>query len=131
MTFVVNETAKNKYRRLRPYPEHPDTVRSLLTVGVFSYPSGHSMGAFTLAVVLGAIFPDKQQAFLDRMIDGWQHQEDIEAIAFRFFGSSFRCPAFRQMPGQHCGGVDLLLDGRQPLARTELYGPSAMIIHHK
>jgi len=66
VTFVVNESAKNKYRRLRPYQEHPNTVHSLFTVGGFSYPSGHSMGSFTLAVVLGAIFPDKQQAFLDR-----------------------------------------------------------------
>jgi acid phosphatase (class A) len=65
-TYVVNETAKNKYRRLRPYQEHPDTVHSLFTVNGFSYPSGHSMGSFTLAVVLGAVFPDKKQAFLDR-----------------------------------------------------------------
>ena len=66
VTRLVNETAKNKYRRLRPYQGHPDTVKSLFPVSGFSYPSGHSMGSFTLAVVLGAIFPDKQQAFLDR-----------------------------------------------------------------
>jgi acid phosphatase (class A) len=66
ITGVVNEAAKNKYRRLRPYQEHPDTVHSLFAVGGYSYPSGHSMGSFTLATVLGAIFPDKQQALLDR-----------------------------------------------------------------
>jgi hypothetical protein len=66
VTQVVNETAKNKYQRLRPYQGHPDTVKSLFVVRGFSYPSGHSMGSFTLAVVLGAVFPDKQQAFLDR-----------------------------------------------------------------
>ena len=65
-TKVVNETAKDKYKRLRPYAAHPDEVKPLFTVTGFSYPSGHSMGSFTLAVVLGAIFPDKQQAFLDR-----------------------------------------------------------------
>jgi len=65
-TKVVNETAKNKYKRLRPYQAHPDTVKALFNVTGFSYPSGHSMGSFTLAVVFGAIFPDKQQAFLDR-----------------------------------------------------------------
>ena len=66
ITSIVNETAKRKYQRLRPYQEHPDTVHSLFTVGGYSYPSGHSMGSFTLAVVLGAVFPDKQQTFLDR-----------------------------------------------------------------
>ncbi len=65
-TKVVNETAKNKYKRQRPYQGHPDTVKSLFTVTGFSYPSGHSMGSFTLATVLGAVFPDKKQAFLDR-----------------------------------------------------------------
>jgi acid phosphatase (class A) len=56
-TYVVNETAKNKYRRLRPYQEHPDTVHSVFTVGAYSYPSGHSMGSFTLAVVWEQFFP--------------------------------------------------------------------------
>ena len=65
-TRVVNETAKDKYKRLRPYQGHPDVVHSLFTVGGYSYPSGHSMGSFTLATVLGAVFPDKKQAFLDR-----------------------------------------------------------------
>lgn len=64
-TGFVNGTAKGKYRRLRPYQGHPDVVTSLFIVGGFSYPSGHSMASFTLAVVLGSIFPDKQQAFLD------------------------------------------------------------------
>ena len=66
ITRIVNETAKNKYKRLRPYQEHLDAVHSLFPVTGFSYPSGHSMGSFTLAVVLGAVFPDKAQAFLDR-----------------------------------------------------------------
>jgi len=66
VTWVVNETAKKKYKRLRPYQAHPDVVTAVFPVGGFSYPSGHSMGSFTLAVVLGAVFPDKKQAFLDR-----------------------------------------------------------------
>ena len=66
VTRVVNETAKNKYQRPRPYQGHPDKVKSVFAVTGFSYPSGHSMGSYTLAVVLGAVFPDKQQAFLDR-----------------------------------------------------------------
>ena len=65
-TRFLNETVKDKYRRLRPYQGHPDTVKSLFAVGGYSYPSGHSMASFTLATVLGAVFPDKQQALLDR-----------------------------------------------------------------
>ena len=66
ITAVVNEGAKNKYKRLRPYKGHPDQVHALFDVTGFSYPSGHSMGSFALATVLGAVFPDKAQAFLDR-----------------------------------------------------------------
>jgi acid phosphatase (class A) len=65
-TKDVNEAVKNKYQRPRPYLAHPDEVKALFTVTGFSYPSGHSMGSYTLAVVLGQIFPDKKQAFLDR-----------------------------------------------------------------
>lgn len=66
VTHLVNVTAKDKYHRLRPYQGHPDVVKSLFTAGEFSYPSGHSMASFTLATILGAVFPKKKQAFLDR-----------------------------------------------------------------
>ena len=65
-TGAVNEAAKNKFKRLRPYKGHPDQVHALFDVTGFSYPSGHAMGSYTLATVLGAVFPDKAQAFLDR-----------------------------------------------------------------
>jgi acid phosphatase (class A) len=65
ITRVVTDTAKKKYQRLRPYQGHPDTVKAVFTVGGFSYPSGHSTAAFTLATVLGGVFPDKAQALLD------------------------------------------------------------------
>lgn len=64
--WAVNETAKNKFQRPRPYQGHPDKIHALFPVKGYSYPSGHAMGSYTLAVVLGAIFPDKKQAFLDR-----------------------------------------------------------------
>jgi acid phosphatase (class A) len=66
ITVKVDEAAKAKYKRPRPYQGHSDTVHSLFPVWGFSYPSGHSMASYTLAVVLGAVFPDKAQAFLDR-----------------------------------------------------------------
>jgi acid phosphatase (class A) len=65
-TWAVNEPAKDKYKRPRPYLAHPGVVKALFPVNGYSYPSGHSMGSYTLAVVFGAIFPDKKQAFLDR-----------------------------------------------------------------
>ncbi|MCE0483161.1 MAG: phosphatase PAP2 family protein [Methylacidiphilales bacterium] len=66
ITRTINETAKNKYKRLRPYQQHPDQVHALFKVTGYSYPSGHAMGSYTLAVVLGTLLPNKQQALLDR-----------------------------------------------------------------
>jgi hypothetical protein len=65
-TRVIDDAAKNKYKRLRPYLGHPEIVKALFTVNGYSYPSGHAMGSYTLATVLSAIFPDKKQAFFDR-----------------------------------------------------------------
>lgn len=62
----VDSTAKNKYQRPRPYVGHPEVVHALFPAEGYSYPSGHSMASYTLAVVLGAVFPDRAQAFLDR-----------------------------------------------------------------
>ena len=64
-TEYVNGIVKSKYKRDRPFREHPD-VKALFQEKGFSYPSSHSSKSFALAVVLGAIFPDKKQAFLDR-----------------------------------------------------------------
>ena len=63
---AVNRPAKDKYQRPRPYQGHPGEVHPLFEVKEYSYPSGHSMASFTLATVLGAAFPGKQQALLDR-----------------------------------------------------------------
>ena len=64
-TAAVNRPAKDKYQRPRPYQGHNE-VHPLFEVKEYSYPSGHSMASFTLATVLGAVFPGKQQALLDR-----------------------------------------------------------------
>ena len=65
-TRVIDDAAKSKYKRPRPYLGHPEVVKALFSVNGYSYPSGHAMGSFTLATVLSAIFPDKKQAFFDR-----------------------------------------------------------------
>jgi acid phosphatase (class A) len=66
VTQVVDGAAKDKYYRWRPFEDHGDVVHALFDVDGYSYPSGHSMAAFTLATVLGAIFPAKKDAFLTR-----------------------------------------------------------------
>jgi acid phosphatase (class A) len=66
VSSFVDGKAKEANKRPRPYVGHPDVVHSLFPAEGFSYPSGHSTGSYTLAVVLGAVFPDKAQAFLDR-----------------------------------------------------------------
>ena len=62
---VVGES-KDKWHRPRPYQAHSDVIHSLFTVGGYSYPSGHSTHSFGFAVILGALFPDKADAFLAR-----------------------------------------------------------------
>jgi acid phosphatase (class A) len=66
VTHVVDDAAKNKYYRWRPFQDHGDVVHALFDVDGYSYPSGHSMASFTLATVLGAIFPAQKDAFLTR-----------------------------------------------------------------
>jgi acid phosphatase (class A) len=66
VTRVVDDAAKNKYYRWRPFQDHGDVVHALFDVDGYSYPSGHSMASFTLATVLGAIFPAKKDDFLTR-----------------------------------------------------------------
>lgn len=62
---VVIGESKGHWQRLRPYQSHSE-IHSLFTVGGYSYPSGHSTVSFAFAVILGQLFPDKAQAFLDR-----------------------------------------------------------------
>ncbi len=63
--YYLSSTLKKEYKRPRPFQAHPE-VKALFFVDAFSYPSGHSCGAYTLAEMLGALFPDKKDALLDR-----------------------------------------------------------------
>jgi acid phosphatase (class A) len=65
-TFAVMTESKAHWHRLRPFLGHPGVVHPLFQVNGFSYPSGHSMASFVYAIVLGEIFPDKANAFLER-----------------------------------------------------------------
>jgi acid phosphatase (class A) len=62
---IVRES-KAHWKRPRPYEGHPDVIHSLFPAGDYSYPSGHSTHSWAFAVILGQIYPDQAQAFLDR-----------------------------------------------------------------
>jgi acid phosphatase (class A) len=62
---VVGES-KDHWRRLRPFLGHPLTIHPVFMAGAFSYPSGHSTHSYAFATILGQIYPDQAQAFLDR-----------------------------------------------------------------
>jgi acid phosphatase (class A) len=82
----VITAAKNKWQRPRPFRAHSE-VHPVYEADGLSYPSGHSTAAYTLAVVLGAIFPDKKDALLqqaaeiaeNRVIGGVHYPSDIAA----------------------------------------------------
>jgi acid phosphatase (class A) len=61
---VVHES-KDRWHRPRPYQAHPE-IHPLFEAGDYSYPSGHSTHSFAFAVILGQLFPDRANAFLDR-----------------------------------------------------------------
>lgn len=64
-TMDVMSQSKEKFKRLRPYLAHKE-IHALFEVKGFSYPSGHSLGSYTNAIILGQLFPDKAQALLDK-----------------------------------------------------------------
>jgi acid phosphatase (class A) len=82
---VTDEDAKKKWNRPRPYVGHPDVVQPVYRTGAASYPSGHAVFAYTSAVLLAEIFPDKKDALFaraaeiarDRVIGGVHYPSDI------------------------------------------------------
>jgi acid phosphatase (class A) len=58
--------AKDRFKRPRPYLAHPDLIHALFAAGGYSYPSGHSTHSYAFGIILGQIFPDRADAFLER-----------------------------------------------------------------
>lgn len=58
--------SKDHWHRLRPFLGHPFLIHAVIGAGGFSYPSGHSAHSYAFATILGQIYPDQAQAFLDR-----------------------------------------------------------------
>jgi acid phosphatase (class A) len=74
-TEAITDTAKEHWRRPRPYTLDPSLASGKLEKG-FGYPSGHSTEATVLALVLSEIFPDKRDDFLAISRDiGWHRVE--------------------------------------------------------
>jgi acid phosphatase (class A) len=85
-TAEVIGAAKDKWQRPRPFRAHPE-VHPVYQADGLSYPSGHATAAYTLAVLLGEIFPDRKDALLqraaeiaeNRVIGGVHYPSDIAA----------------------------------------------------
>jgi acid phosphatase (class A) len=67
-TSIVDGDAKHRWNRPRPFQSHPEIHPAYQETGL-SYPSGHAMGAYACAIVLGEIFPGKQAALLAEAAD--------------------------------------------------------------
>jgi acid phosphatase (class A) len=62
----VVRDSKAHWKRPRPYQAHPDIIHPLFQAGDYSYPSGHSTHSYAFAIILGQIFPDRAEAFMER-----------------------------------------------------------------
>lgn len=80
-------TAKNLYKRPRPYIANPLIRPCISKESSTAYPSGHTAFARTMAIILSRIYPEKSAALmkradevaLNRVIGGVHHPTDIIA----------------------------------------------------
>lgn len=64
-THEINKAAKNNFLRARPFEVDPNiSVVVPRPEGNPSYPSGHTSGAYSAALVLAAILPERAEEFL-------------------------------------------------------------------
>ncbi len=102
-----SEPVKNKFDRVRPYNNdktlHP--VCALKTVAD-SYPSGHSMTGYLMALTLASMLPEKRDAIFaraddylhNRLICGVHYPSDVQAgkeVAYALFGVMEDNPKFK------------------------------------
>ena len=72
---TVTDTAKDFYKRPRPYSVDPSLANGKLEKS-FSYPSGHSTESMVLALVLADLFPDQHDAIIAKARSiGWHRVE--------------------------------------------------------
>ena len=99
---------KNIFRRPRPYQIDSDLHPVCpLNAGPTSYPSGHSLSGYLLALTLVQLVPEKRQEIFDRadqyahnrLVCGVHYVTDIEAsrmVAYAIFGSLTASPRFQR-----------------------------------
>jgi acid phosphatase (class A) len=104
---LAGGSLKNIYRRPRPY-QVDNTLHPVcpVTSEPTSYPSGHSLSGYLLALALVQLVPEKRQQIFDRadeyvhnrLICGVHYPSDIEAsrkLAYSVFGSLAVSPRFQ------------------------------------
>jgi acid phosphatase (class A) len=105
---AASSPLKSTFRRPRPYQIDSDLHPVCpLNSGPTSYPSGHSLSGYLLALTLVQLVPEKRQEILDRadqyvhnrLVCGVHYASDIEAsrmVAYAIFGSLVASPRFQR-----------------------------------
>lgn len=104
---AVLEPAKRDFARPRPFAIEPRLAPIVARPSSGSYPSGHSMWAYTTALVLADMVPERRARLLaradqyarNRTVAGVHYPSDVEAG--RLAGTAlaamlFTCPAFER-----------------------------------
>lgn len=86
-TLLYSRTAKNIFKRPRPYLTNPKIVPCVKREKSYAYPSGHTVMARYAAKIFAAIFPARAKAFMrradevavNRILGGVHHPSDIVA----------------------------------------------------
>jgi acid phosphatase (class A) len=104
--YLLNSTLKKEYQRPRPFEGHSE-VKALFSVDGFSYPSGHTSGAYTLAEIIAVLFPDQKSALLaraaavgrSRIVAGVHYPSDVDqgkTLADALVAALLANPAFQK-----------------------------------
>jgi acid phosphatase (class A) len=105
---VASDGLKALFQRPRPY-QVDSTLRPVckVTAAHNSYPSGHTLSSYLLALTLIQIVPERKEEILkraddyahNRLVCGVHTESDIQAsrlIAYAMFGSMMQEPRFQQ-----------------------------------
>jgi len=119
---AVTDTAKNYWKRPRPYTVDPSLASGKLEKS-FGYPSGHSTEATVLALVLAELFPDRHDEIMAISRDiGWHRVKIARHYATDIYaGRVFARAIVREMQNSQDFHRDLetardeLEAARQPL----------------
>ncbi len=106
---AIDRSAKDSYKRVRPFVEQGGTIcvqPEDWLKATYSYPSGHSTFGWTTGLVLAAISPDRATELLararsygeSRVVCGVHYQSDVQAgrmAASALFGALQASPDFK------------------------------------